>query len=274
MKYLTRYILISFVAILTLSCSARDEEEKKANHPVNSTLRSDKNMIISGVVETIQNGKDGYVADIKTQSKGIYAALVSIVNLGGPENFVRFNVGDKVTVSGTPSMLNETKQLKVEKIIRVADGEQKVPGTQLLITETSFRGITVGDQISSHSDYIQKEQLKTGEGSFEIYRIKDFNNNPAGYFMADPNNESLVADITVESPMAATAEGIKVGSTFEELRQKLPDMEVHGSEIEGRTYANYNNLSYRLDIGNFTYEVDIEKIPAATKIINIVINRG
>ena len=121
--------------------------------------------------------------------------------------------------------------------------------------------------------YLEKKEMRNGEGTFEIYEIKDFGNNPAGYFVSDFNDEGRVSDITVTTPKAATTEGIKVGSTFEELRKVFPNIEVHGSEIEGRTYAKANNLSYRLDVVNFSYEMDISKIPANTKITEIIINR-
>ena len=85
--------------------------------------------------------------------------------------------------------------------------------------------------------------MKTGEGSFDVYEIKDFENNPAGYFMADPKNKLLVGDITVQSPKASTEKGIKIGDTFKDLLKAFPNIEVHGSEVEGRTYATANNLS-------------------------------
>lgn len=147
--------------------------------------------------------------------------------------------------------------------------------TELSISANAFRGITVGDAISAYakSDYVQQDTLKTGEGDFTVYTIKDFNNNPAGYFMPDPNNEGWVGDITVQTQMAKTAEGIHVGSTLGELRMHFPDIEVHGSEIEGRTYARHDTLSYRLDVALFSYAVDSLKIPADTKITEIIINR-
>lgn len=147
--------------------------------------------------------------------------------------------------------------------------------TELSISANAFRGITVGDAISAYakSDYVQQDTLKTGEGDFVVYTIKDFNNNPAGYFMPDPNNESRVGDITVQTQMAKTAEGIHVGSTLGDLRMRFPNIAVHGSEIEGRTYARHDTLSYRLDVAIFSYEVDKSKIPADTKITEIIINR-
>lgn len=32
----------------------------------------------------------------------------------------------------------------------------------------------------------QKTKLKTGEGTFDVFEIKDFGNNPAGYLVPDP----------------------------------------------------------------------------------------
>lgn len=263
MKYLATFIFILITSLYATACNSSENQQS-----TNKVVKPVESITVSGTVEAIDSGKDGYTAKIGTKDNETYAALVSIVNLGGPDKFVRFKLGDKVTVKGTPWMMDTEKQLKVEQILQVDNAR-----TELIISETSFRGISVGDKISLHTDYIQKEQLKTGEGTFEIYRIKNFNNNPAGYFLPDPNNESLVGDITVESQMAQTAEAIKVGSSFEDLRNKLPEIKVRGSEIEGRTYAVYKTLAYRLDIGMFTYNVDIEKIPPETKITEIMIKR-
>ncbi len=258
--------LISFLScfFLLLSCGT-PTNTNQAKGSVGIT----ENITISGKVQSIENGKDGYMAMVQTEANGSYNSIVSIVNLGGPDNYQRFNVGDKVTLEGAPSMLGDVKQLKVAKIISVAPTR-----TQLTIDNNAFRGITVGDKIADHLAYIQKENLRTGEGTFEVYQIKDFNNNPAGYLMPDPKDESLVGDITVETQMATTTQGLKVGGTFQDLLTAIPTIVVHGSEVEGRTYATYDNLSYRLDAANFSYEVDKSKIPMSTKIIQIVINRG
>lgn len=168
-----------------------------------------------------------------------------------------------------PSKKDEKVQPTENKTV-----EETVPTrAQLTITSTSFRGISVGDNISQHTDYIQKETLQTGEGDFEVYRIKDFNNHPVGYLIPDPTDVTLVGDITIESPTANTAQGIKVGSTFEELSKAIPNIPVHGSEIEGRTYAIDNNLAYRLNAAHFSYEIDPSKIAPTTKITEISIRR-
>lgn len=253
--------LSCFFFILSCGTPTNTSQVKGSMEPI-------ENITISGKVQSIENGKDGYMAMVQTKTNGDYNSIVSIVNLGGPDNYQRFNIGDNVTLEGAPFTNGGVKQLKVKKIISVEPTR-----TQLTIDNNAFRGITVGDKIADHIDYIQEEKLKTGEGTFEVYQIKDFNNNPAGYLVPDPKNESLVGDITVETQMAATSEGIKVGSTYRDLITAFPDIAVHGSEVEGRTYATYDNLSYRLDVANFRYEVDKSKIPTTTKIMQIVINR-
>ena len=262
MKTSIKSLLLLVAMSLVVACSSQvDKGEKDSTKPEQPT-------VIKGMVQSIESGKDGYTADVQTQEEGVYVALVSIVNLGGPDNYQRFNIGDRVTLEGESYLLGDKPQLKVERIINVAPSR-----TQLTISPISFRGIKVGDAIDDHSEYIQKEQLRTGEGNFLVYRIKDFNNNPAGYLMPDPNNEELVGDITIETQMAKTAKGIKVGSTFGDLKAAFPNINAHGSEIEGRTYAKANNISYRLDVANFSYEMDNSKIPTDTKIIQIIINR-
>lgn len=251
------FVLISIVAFI--SCSS----EKPASQQEEVV----ENITIKGTVRAIENGKDGFVASVLTE-KDTYKALVSIVNLGGPEHFKTFKIGDQVALAGVPSIIGDENHLMVKEIL----GHEPAR-TELLISETSFRGIITGDAIAKHGDYVQKGELKTGEGDFEVYYIKDFNNNPAGYFLPDPNDESVVGEIVVQALHASTKEGVKMGSTFAELKAAYPSMEVHGSEIEGRTYARVGQLAFRLDIPMFTYDVDVAKIPEETKVMEIMIMR-
>lgn len=257
-------LLLCFLNML-FSCS----ESQKPTPAAGATTENPASKTINGIVRTVTFGKDGYTAEVQTDAEGIYAALVSITNVGGRENYKSCGVGDKVAFKGEVSVLDGVNQLMVKEIISISPTQ-----IQLLIGQNAFRGIQVGDLISKHTDYIQKTKLKTGEGTFEVYEIKDFDNNPAGYFVPDPNNKQMVGDITVNSPKAQTIEGIKIGSTFQDLQKVFPGIAVHGSEIEGRTNAVAGNLSYRLNVANFSYEIDAAKIAATTKIMEITINRG
>ncbi len=265
-------LLLLLVINMTFSCT-----NNKTNSPSSDVVsqkvateeKTNDTIVIKGTVKAIRFGKDGYTADVETDTSGIYAALVSISNVGGPENHKSCEVGNQVTFKGVSSVLADVKQFRVIEIVSIG-----AIRTQLLISPFAFRGIQVGDLIANHKAYIQKTKLKTGEGTFDVYEIKDFENNPAGYLVPDPKNKLLVGDITVKTPKAETAKGIKVGGTFQDLLKAFPNIEVHGSEIEGQTHANANNISYRLDMPNFTYDVDKAKIPPTTKITEIMINRG
>lgn len=265
MKHPVKLSLLFLVLTLAFSCS--EQKSNSQNAPVATPNAAP--ITINGVVLNVAFGKDGYTAELQTDAEGIYAALVSIVNVGGREKYKSCEVGDKATFKGIPSVMGDTKQLKVTEIISITPTQ-----TQLLIGPNSFRGIHVGDLISKHQEYVQKTKMRTAEGVLEVYEIKDFDNNPAGYFLPDPKEKLLVGDITVTSPKAQTIKGIKIGDTFQDLQKAFPDIAVHGSEIEGRTYATAHHLSYRLDVANFSYEVDRAKIPATAKITEITISRS
>lgn len=260
----TASIILAFFLLLTTALLPSCTE----NTGIEVSSESVEPITINGTVRAITPGKDGYTADVLTDAAGTYSALVSIANLGGRERYKTCDVGDKVSFKGEASMLGDAQQLKVTEILSIEPSR-----TQMAIGHNSFRGVKVGDKIAAHSDYTQKKQLRTGEGSFEVYEIKDFENNPAGYFLPDPNDALLVGDIVVLTPKAQTAEGVMVGSTFQDLLKVFPSIEVHGSEVEGRTNATNGSLSYRLDVPNFTYEVDKAKIPGTTRIMEITINR-
>jgi uncharacterized protein YdbL (DUF1318 family) len=222
---------------------------------------------IMGVVMKVTPGKDGYTANVNTDAEDSRCnALVSSVNLGGPDKYKSCNVSDNVTFKGVLS--SDGKSMMVKEIVSI-----EATGELTTINEMGYRGIILGDAIKNHSAYAKKSTMQTGEGSFEVYKITDKENNPAGYLMADPKNKLLVGSITVESPKASTHEGIKIGSTFKDLLKAFPNIEVHGSETESRTYATKGNLSYRLNVANNTYDVDKAKVPATAKITEIVIRR-
>lgn len=253
-----------FMLNMAWACSGQQSHH---NHAA-GTQNAEAAVTIHGIVRAVTFGKDGYTAEVLTDAAGTCSALVSIVNVGGRENYKSCEVGDKVSFKGIPSMVGGAQQLKVIEIISVEPAQ-----TQMLIGPNAFRGIQVGDPITKHQEYTQKTKLKTGEGTFEVFEIKDFDNNPAGYFLPDPNDKHLVGNITVTSPKARTVKGIKIGDTFADLLKVFPDIAVHGSEMEGRTHATAHNLSYRLDVANFSYETDRAKVPATARIIEITINR-
>ena len=78
----------------------------------------DKNTI-SGKVQSIEFGKDGYTAKINTDKNEIYFAVISIVNVGGPQNYKQLKEGEEVTLKGEIWKTDTEKHIKVKEIVSV-----------------------------------------------------------------------------------------------------------------------------------------------------------
>ncbi|MBC7846771.1 MAG: hypothetical protein H7Y10_09790 [Flavobacterium sp.] len=99
--------LIRFLAVLTL-----------LTFVISCACMKDKNTI-SGKVESIEKGKDGYTAKINTNKNEVYFATISIVNLGGPQNFKQLKVGEEVSLKGEIWKTDTEKHIKVKEIVSV-----------------------------------------------------------------------------------------------------------------------------------------------------------
>jgi hypothetical protein len=85
---------------------------------VSCACMKDKNTI-SGKVQSIENGKDGYTAKINTDKNEVYFATVSIVNVGGPQNYKQLKEGEEVVLKGEIWKNDTEKHIKVKEIISV-----------------------------------------------------------------------------------------------------------------------------------------------------------
>jgi len=77
------------------------------------------NNAVSGKVESIESGKDGYTAKITTAEKDVYYAVISIVNVGGPQNYKQLKIGDVVSLKGEIWKTDDEKHIKVQEIVSV-----------------------------------------------------------------------------------------------------------------------------------------------------------
>lgn len=236
--------------------------------PPETVKENEQEKTIAGKVISIEFGKDGYTAQIQTKTKDVYSALVSIPNLGGMDNYKKLEMGDFAILRGELWDEAAPFRMKVTKIMEV-----KSSPSSMMISEKSFEGISPGDLISAHLNILEKDELQNGEGTFDIFSIKNKRYGKVGFILHDPTDHNLVGNIYVQSSEAKTVEGLHIGSTFADILKVDPKVDVHGSEIEGRTYAKIGNLSYRLDANHFTYEVDLQKISKSAKVIEILINR-
>jgi len=85
---------------------------------ISCACMKDKNTI-SGKVQSIEFGKDGYTAKINTDKNEIYFAIISIVNVGGPQNYKQLKEGEEVTLKGEIWKTDTEKHIKVKEIVSV-----------------------------------------------------------------------------------------------------------------------------------------------------------
>lgn len=122
-------LLLLFVMNLAVACS-----DTKNSHPgteataqnADNNPKSDESIVVNGMVKAIEFGKDGYTAEVQTEKEGNYAALVSIVNVGGQEHYKSCEVGDHVILKGVPAQLGDVKQLMVKEIINITSAQAQL----------------------------------------------------------------------------------------------------------------------------------------------------
>ena len=131
MKKITLSITLLLAIFFFTACTNQDIELNES--PLVSITT------IEGIATAIVFGKDGYTATIQTKSNDTYQALVSISNMGR-ENYATMEINDKASFEGTVQTIGTEEHIKVSKII---DIEKATP--MLLISETSFEGISPGD---------------------------------------------------------------------------------------------------------------------------------
>ena len=74
---------------------------------------------ISGKVVAVEFGKDGFTAKINTDKNEIYFAVISIVNVGGPQNYKLLKEGQEVTLKGEIWKTDTENHIKVKEIVSV-----------------------------------------------------------------------------------------------------------------------------------------------------------
>lgn len=71
---------------------------------------------VSGTVTGIQQGKDGYTAEITDDAGAVYLATISIPNLKDPKQYRAVKNGDKITVKGPSWKMEESLHIKAEEL--------------------------------------------------------------------------------------------------------------------------------------------------------------
>ncbi|MEO0732374.1 MAG: hypothetical protein AAFZ52_06040 [Bacteroidota bacterium] len=143
-----------------------------------------------------------------------------------------------------------------------------------LISNGEFLGMRPGSPLDDFVGGLRKGTLQTGEGDFPVYYIDGAEGEELGYLVPDPRDGAMIGDIIVTSQDVVTEAGIRVGVNFEELQNRLGrPLEVHGSEIESRTYAVRDGFSYRIGDAHDNYELEASQVDPTAEVLTIELRR-
>jgi len=85
---------------------------------ISCACAKDKNTV-SGKVTAVEFGKDGYTVKINTDENEVYFAAISIVNVGGPQNYKQLKEGEEVSLKGEIWKTETENHIKVKEILSV-----------------------------------------------------------------------------------------------------------------------------------------------------------
>jgi hypothetical protein len=117
-------------------------------------------------------------------------------------------------------------------------------------------GMVIVDQ----KKHLVRGYIDFGEGRLSVHKLLDDKGSCLGYVMPRLGNNSLVGDITITSNKVLTEHGIRIGDTYSKLKEARNNLEVGGSNSEGRTYATADCVAYRLGTSALNSETTITEI--------------
>ena len=117
-------------------------------------------------------------------------------------------------------------------------------------------GMVIVDQ----KKHLVRGYIDFGEGRLSVHKLLDDKGGSLGYVMPRLGNNSLVGDITITSNKVLTEHGIRIGDTYSKLKEASNNLEVDGSNSEGRTYATADGVAYRLGTSALNSETTITEI--------------
>ena len=83
-----------------------------------TTMKNNANSAVSGKVESIETGKDGYTAKIADETGKTYNATISIPNLKDPKQYRSVQVGEKISVKGESFPSDTDNYIVVRELLK------------------------------------------------------------------------------------------------------------------------------------------------------------
>ncbi|MEO1484991.1 MAG: hypothetical protein AAFU57_04540 [Bacteroidota bacterium] len=172
-------------------------------------------------------------------------------------------VSKDTSITSSPLIVDEEPIPEIPEEEMMDDMEFMPP-----IESNSYFGITVGDSVVRHHKVFRSGSLKSGEGVFPVNYIL-WKKDTLGYAFG----EDTIETIHIWNSRGTTHKGIRVGSTFAEIKQFLKNPKIHGSEMESRVHVFHEKHLYRLDYYNANYEIDVSQIPESVVVTEIILTK-
>lgn len=178
---------------------------------------------------------------------------------------------------------NETKSITDIPEVETPDVETEDPNENntaiydvdaddpYLLSNGYFLGMTPGGSLADFKDGLRDGELKTGEGSFPVFYIDGAEGDELGYVYSMDGKDGKINEITITSPKVVTEEGVRVGLSFNELTQRIGELEVFASEIESRVYATKDGITYRLSTNGIAGKTTAEDIKGDVEVMQIIL---
>ena len=149
----------------------------------------------------------------------------------------------------------------------LADADGNVDPPEYVIRQSRFFGLAPGQPLAQAGDKL----LPLGAHYF----IRGNGGDTIGYLLASLPDSTLIGEIHVLTPRAATEGDIRVGDPFSRLLIAYPKLVVQGGAAANGVYAYSGNKAFRL--GNYADEreaIPAADVPATTRVTEIVIRPG
>ncbi len=216
-----------FILVLSIVCMTVGCKEKSSNASTTNLAAGDVDPILDDIDEINPSSIDT-LPIIDSLDKDIDTVTV-----------------DSLTIDSTQVMVyeafNENEALKRLNL-------------EVLIKERSLKKLLTAKL--REGDRLEKQELETGDGTFDIYVLINQNDVELAYFYYE---RDIISPIEIIDPLGVPEGMISPGCTYSDLRKIYEDPVAYGSEIEGRVYIHEDEVGYRMKRRHGWYEpVELE----------------